>query len=163
MNLSIFRISFAGKLSGIHNRVIAIASLLSETASAVGVMRTKLLMALVLGALALAGCRSGEGEQAQQRSGKQDAASLVPTTENDDASAFGQTQTRDDCDTKIREMREIYIVILRKTPAMPPLAKLSPGIQSAINEAEIRMNNGAFEDCVSEMQRQIDIVKGYAQ
>jgi hypothetical protein len=94
--------------------------------------------------LALSGCGSGEGDHAQQGSGKQDAASLVPITENDDASAFGQTQTRDDCDTKIREMREIYIVILRKTPAMPPLAKLSPGIQSAINEAEIRMNNGAL-------------------
>ena len=60
-------------------------------------------------------------------------------------------------------MREIYIVILRKIPAMPPLANLSRGIQDALTDAESSRNAGNFNQCVVQMRKQIQIVQGYAR
>jgi hypothetical protein len=71
--------------------------------------------------------------------------------------------SRQDCQAEINKMREIYIVILRKIPAMPPLAQLSPGIQRAINDGEMRRDSGDYSGCVANMQRQIAIVQGYAR
>lgn len=68
-----------------------------------------------------------------------------------------------ECQTEISKMREIYIVILRKIPAMPPLAQLSPGIQRALTEAEASRDMGDYRSCVINMQRQISIVQGYAR
>lgn len=70
---------------------------------------------------------------------------------------------RDDCQYQINRMRDIYIVILRKIPAMPPLAKLSAGIQRALNDAEESRDSGDYKSCVSNMRRQIEIVEGYAR
>jgi hypothetical protein len=68
-----------------------------------------------------------------------------------------------ECQSEINKMREIYIIILRKIPIMPPLAQLSPGIQRAINEAESSRNQGNYRDCITNMQKQISIVQGYAR
>lgn len=71
--------------------------------------------------------------------------------------------TNQECQAEIKKMREIYIVILRKIPAMPPLAQLSPGIERALNEAEMNRNSGDYRSCVINMQRQISIVERYAR
>ena len=76
--------------------------------------------------------------------------------------AFAQ-YTRQDCQSEINRMREIYIVILRKIPAMPPLAQLSQGIQRALNDAESSRDAGNFNQCVEQMRKQIKIVEGYAR
>ena len=68
-----------------------------------------------------------------------------------------------DCQSEINRMREIYIVILRKIPAMPPLAQLSRGIQLALNDAESSRDAGNFNQCVVQMRKQIQIVAGYAR
>lgn len=68
-----------------------------------------------------------------------------------------------DCQGEINRMREIYIVILRKIPAMPPLANLSRGIQGALSDAESSRNAGNFNQCVVQMRKQIQIVQGYAR
>jgi hypothetical protein len=70
--------------------------------------------------------------------------------------------SRQDCQSEINSMREIYIVILRKIPAMPPLAQLSSGIQRALNEAEASRDATDYRNCVTNMKRQISIVKPYA-
>lgn len=77
-------------------------------------------------------------------------------------STFAQ-YSRTDCQSEINRMREIYIVILRKTAAMPTLAQLSQGIQRALNDAEASRDNGIFNQCVSQMRKQIQIVEGYAR
>jgi hypothetical protein len=71
--------------------------------------------------------------------------------------------SRSDCQSEINRMREIYIVILRKIPAMPPLAQLSQGIQRALNDAESSRDSGNFNQCVVQMRKQISIVEGYAR
>ena len=71
--------------------------------------------------------------------------------------------SRSDCQSEINRMREIYIVILRKIPAMPPLAQLSQGIQRALNDAESSRDSGSFNQCVVQMRKQISIVEGYAR
>jgi len=63
--------------------------------------------------------------------------------------------------SEINRMREVYIVILRKILAMPPLAQLSQGIQHALNDAESRIDAGNFSHCVVQMRKQIQIVEGY--
>ena len=68
-----------------------------------------------------------------------------------------------DCQAGINRMREIYIVILRKIPAMPPLAQLSQGIQRSINDAESKRDVGNFNQCVVNLRKQIQIVEGYAR
>jgi hypothetical protein len=70
---------------------------------------------------------------------------------------------RQDCQAEINRMREIYIIILRKIPAMPPLAQLSSGIQRALNDAEMSRDNDDYRSCIVNMQRQISIVQGYAK
>ena len=70
--------------------------------------------------------------------------------------------SRQDCQSEINNMREIYIVILRKIPAMPPLAQLSSGIQRALNDAEASRDAAEYRNCVINMKRQISIVKSYA-
>jgi hypothetical protein len=77
-------------------------------------------------------------------------------------STFAQ-YSRPDCQSEINRMREIYIVILRKTAAMPPLAQLSQGIQRALNDAEASRDTGNFNQCVVQMRKQIQIVEGYAR
>ena len=76
--------------------------------------------------------------------------------------AFAQYSPQD-CQGEINRMREIYIVILRKIPAMPPLAQLSQGIQRALNDAESSRDAGNFNQCVVQMRKQIQIVEGYAR
>jgi hypothetical protein len=71
--------------------------------------------------------------------------------------------SRYECQSEINRMREIYIVILRKIPAMPPLAQLSQGIQRALNDAESSRDAGNFNQCVVQMRKQIQIVEGYAR
>ena len=71
--------------------------------------------------------------------------------------------SRPDCQSEINRMREIYIVILRKIPAMPPLAQLSQGIVRALNDAESSRDAGNFNQCVVQMRKQIQIVEGYAR
>ena len=71
--------------------------------------------------------------------------------------------SRFECHSEINRMREIYIVILRKIPAMPPLAQLSQGIQRALNDAESSRDAGNFNQCVVQMRKQIQIVEGYAR
>ena len=68
-----------------------------------------------------------------------------------------------DCQAGLNRMREIYIVILRKIPAMPPLAQLSQGIQRSINDAESNRDVGNFNQCVVQMRKQIQIVEGYSR
>ena len=63
--------------------------------------------------------------------------------------------------SEINRMREIYIVILRKILAIPPLAQLIQGIQHALNDAESRRDAGNFSHCVVQMRKQIQIVEGY--
>ena len=70
--------------------------------------------------------------------------------------------SRQDCQSEINNMREIYIVILRKIPAMPPLAQLSSGIQRALNDAEASRDAADYRNCVINMKQQISIVKSYA-
>ena len=70
--------------------------------------------------------------------------------------------SRQSCQKEINEMREIYISLLRKIPAMPPLAQLSGGVQRALNQAERSRDSGDFKSCVLDMQRQISIVKPYS-
>jgi hypothetical protein len=77
-------------------------------------------------------------------------------------SVFSQ-YARQECQAEINRMREIYIIILRKIPAMPPLAQLSPGIQRALNDAEMSRDNSDYRNCIVNMQRQISIVQGYAK
>ncbi len=60
-------------------------------------------------------------------------------------------------------MKEIYIIILRKMLAMPPLAQLSSGIQRALNSAEISRDAGDYKSCVANMQSQISIVQSYTK
>lgn len=71
--------------------------------------------------------------------------------------------SRQECQGEINRMREIYIVVLRKIPAMPPLAQLSQGIQRALNDAESSRDSGNFQQCVVQMRKQIQIVEGYAR
>ena len=71
--------------------------------------------------------------------------------------------SRQDCQSEITRMREIYIVILKKIPAMPPLAQLSSGIQRALNDAEMSRDAGDFKSCVTNMRNQISIVQSYAR
>jgi hypothetical protein len=71
--------------------------------------------------------------------------------------------SRPDCQSEINRMREIYIIILRKIPIMPPLAQLSQGIQRALNDAESSRDAGNFNQCVVQMRKQIQIVEGYAR
>jgi hypothetical protein len=68
-----------------------------------------------------------------------------------------------DCQDEINRMREIYIVILRKIPAMPPLANLSRGIKGALSDAESSRDAGDFNQCVVQMRKQIQIFQGYAR
>ncbi len=77
-------------------------------------------------------------------------------------SVFSQF-ARQDCQAEINRMREIYIIILRKIPAMPPLAQLSSGIQRALNDAEMSRDNGDYRSCIVNMQKQIAIVQGYVK
>ena len=76
--------------------------------------------------------------------------------------AFAQ-YLRQDCQSEINRMREIYIIILKKIPAMPPLAQLSSGIQRALNDAEMSRDAGDFKSCVINMRSQISIVQSYAR
>jgi hypothetical protein len=71
--------------------------------------------------------------------------------------------SRPDCQSEINRMREIYIVILRKIPAMPPLAQLSQGIVRALNDAESSRDAENYNQCVVQMRKQIQIVEGYAR
>jgi hypothetical protein len=71
--------------------------------------------------------------------------------------------SRPDCQSEINRMREIYIIVLRKIPIMPPLAQLSQGIQRALNDAESSRDAGNFNQCVVQMRKQIQIVEGYAR
>jgi hypothetical protein len=57
--------------------------------------------------------------------------------------------SRQDCQSEINGMREIYIVILRKILAMPPLAQLSSGIQRALNDAEASRDAADYRNCVT--------------
>ena len=68
-----------------------------------------------------------------------------------------------ECQNQINDLREIYIVILRKTPAMPPLAQLSPGIRRALDEGERNRDFGNYQACIDETKRNIKIVEGYAR
>ena len=77
-------------------------------------------------------------------------------------SAFGQ-YARQDCTAEINRMREIYIIILRKIPAMPPLANLSSGIQRALNDAENNRESGDFKSCIVNLKSQTAIVEKYAR
>jgi len=67
------------------------------------------------------------------------------------------------CQGEINRMRDIYIIILRKIPAMPPLAQLSGGIVAALSDGERSRDDGNYDQCVTEMQRQIKIVEAYAR
>jgi len=67
------------------------------------------------------------------------------------------------CQDRINELRNIYIVILRKIPAMPPLAQLSLGIQRSLNEGESLRDSGNYQGCIQMLDRQIEIVRGYAK
>ena len=71
--------------------------------------------------------------------------------------------SRQECQAEINKMRDVYIVILRKIPAMPPLAQLSSGIQRALSEAEMSRDAGDFKSCTVNMQSQISIVQSYAR
>ena len=71
--------------------------------------------------------------------------------------------SRQECQVEINRMREIYMLILRKIPTMPPLAQLSKGIQRALNNAESSRDSGDFNQCVVQMRKQIKIVEGYAR
>lgn len=88
----------------------------------------------------------------------------------DDSSQSSQTEKPSasqrvlhDCQGEINRMREIYIVILGKIPAMPPLAQLSQGIVRALNDAESSRDAGNFNQCVVQMREQIQIVEGYTR
>ena len=70
---------------------------------------------------------------------------------------------RQECQAEINKMREIYITVLRKIPAMPPLAQLSSGIQRALSNAEMSRDAGDYKSCVVNMQSQISIVQSYAR
>lgn len=70
--------------------------------------------------------------------------------------------TRQACQAEIDKMRQIYVTILRKIPAMPPLAQLSSGIQTSLNAAETSREVGDFKACVVNMKGQISIVQNYA-
>ena len=48
---------------------------------------------------------------------------------------------------EINNMRDVYIIILKKIPAMPPLAQLSFGIQRALNDAEHNRDIGDYRSC----------------
>ena len=71
--------------------------------------------------------------------------------------------SRQECQAEINKMREIYITVLRKIPAMPPLAQLSSGIQRALSNAEMSRDAGDYKSCVVNMQSQISIVQSYAR
>lgn len=71
--------------------------------------------------------------------------------------------TKTDCQNEINNLRRIYIVILKKTPAMPPLAQLGSGIQRALNQAESNKDAGNYKTCVENMKTHISIVEGYAR
>lgn len=71
--------------------------------------------------------------------------------------------TKSECQQKINNLREIYMVILGKIPLLPPLAQLSSGIQRAINDGEKNKELGSYEACVQETESSIQIVQGYAK
>ena len=71
--------------------------------------------------------------------------------------------SREGCQEQINRLRQIYIVILKKTPGMPPLAQLSPGIRRALDEGERNRDLGNYQACVDETKRNIKIVEGYAR
>lgn len=71
--------------------------------------------------------------------------------------------SRQECESEIKKMREVYIVILKKIPAMPPLSQLSSGIQRALTNAEISRGAGDFKTCIINLKEQISIVQGYAK
>jgi hypothetical protein len=67
-----------------------------------------------------------------------------------------------ECQVEISKLREIYVVILRKIPLMPPLAQLSSGIQRALSDAEMSRDAGDFKRCIVNMRSQISVVQSYA-
>ncbi len=75
----------------------------------------------------------------------------------------GAQYSRQECQQEINNMRDIYIIILKKIPAMPPLAQLSSGIQMALSDAERNRDVGDNRSCVENMRKQISIVQGYAR
>ena len=75
----------------------------------------------------------------------------------------GAQYSRQECQQEINNMRDVYIIILKKIPAMPPLAQLSFGIQRALNDAEHNRDIGDYRSCIDNMRKQISIVQGYAR
>lgn len=67
------------------------------------------------------------------------------------------------CQESIDELRRIYIVILKKTPAMPPLAQLSSPINQALQRAENYRDMGDHDSCISIASKTSQLMRGYAR
>ena len=67
------------------------------------------------------------------------------------------------CQESINELRRIYIVILKKTPAMPPLAQLASPIKQALRKAEDYRDAGDFDNCINIASKTTQIMQGYAR
>ena len=110
--------------------------------------------------LVLGGC----GDQTLQEPDHGTGAELSrDSTASQDSSSTSSGYTKQDCLDKIDRMRVVYISILRQTPAIPPLAQLNKGMQSALNDAEEDVQNSQFSKCVTELTRQIEFDEPYAR
>lgn len=67
------------------------------------------------------------------------------------------------CQSNIDRLRSDLIVILKKTPAMPPLAKLYGPLKSILNDAETSKTEGKYRDCVENTERGLKVSKAYAR
>ena len=67
------------------------------------------------------------------------------------------------CQESINELRQIQIVILKKTPAMPPLSKLLSPIQKGLQTAEDYRDVGDFINCINTASKITKIMQVYAQ
>ena len=65
------------------------------------------------------------------------------------------------CRENLDNLRKDLIRILRKTPAMPPLAQLYAPLRRILNEQEYNYRNGNFKKCIHESEKALKISSMY--
>jgi hypothetical protein len=77
------------------------------------------------------------------------------------ATVTGAQSYRQECDAGINFLRQDLISLLRKTPAMPPLAEVYLAAKGRFDQIESMRNQGDFLGCANEAARVLQITKPY--
>jgi hypothetical protein len=75
-------------------------------------------------------------------------------------SAIAQS-AREQCSQNIEFLRQDLLVMLAKTPAMPPVAQVYVAAKERFDDIQSMRDRGDFQGCLGESKRVLQITKPY--